>query len=146
MASLLVFFALLAGLALPVQAGVNAALSRGVGSPEWATVVSFAVGLVGIVAYVLVIRTRAPTPEELAALPAWAWTGGLLGAVYVTSVIFLAPRLGIALTMGLAVAGQLGGALVLDQLGAFGLEARPVTPSRAVGAVLLVAAVALIRR
>lgn len=146
MALLLVAFALLAGLSLPVQAGVNAALARGVGSPVMATVVSFAVGLVGIAAFALVSRVRAPASEELASLPAWAWTGGLLGAVYVTSVIFLAPRLGIATTMSLAVAGQLGGALVLDQLGAFGLDARPMTASRVVGAGLLVAAVVLIRR
>ncbi|MFO0582625.1 MAG: DMT family transporter [Anaeromyxobacter sp.] len=146
MAYLLVLFALLAGVSLPVQAGVNAALARGVGRPEWAGVVSFAVGLVGIAAYALVSRARVPTTAELAGIPGWAWTGGLIGAFYVTSVILLTPRLGLALTMGFAVAGQLVGALVLDQIGAFGLDARPVTLSRAVGVVLLVVSVLLIRR
>lgn len=143
---LLVLVALAAGVSLPVQAGVNAALARGVGRPEWAAVVSFAVGLVGIAAYALLSRARLPTGSALAAMPGWAWTGGLIGAFYVTSVILLTPRLGLTLTLGLSVAGQLVGALILDRIGAFGLEARPFTASRVVGVVLLVASTLLIRR
>jgi len=146
MAYLLILFALAAGVSLPVQAGVNAALARHLGRPEWAGVVSFAVGLLGIVAYALATRARAPTTAELGGVPGWAWTGGLIGAFYVTSIILLTPRIGITMTMGFAVAGQLIGALVFDQLGAFGLDARPITFSRALGVVMLIASVLLIRR
>jgi transporter family-2 protein len=77
--------------------------------------------------------------------PAWAWAGGALGAVYVSTVVPLTPRLGLAATLGLALAGQLGAALVLDRLGLLGLSQRPLTAPRVVGAALLLAGVVLIR-
>jgi transporter family-2 protein len=146
MALLLALFALAAGVGLPVQAGVNTALARHLGRPEWAAVTNFAVGLVGLCLWTLVSSARLPSPSQLAAVPGWAWVGGLLGAFYVTAVILLTPRLGLATTLGLLVAGQLAAALVFDRLGAFGVDARPITPARALGVALLIAAVALIRR
>jgi transporter family-2 protein len=82
----------------------------------------------------------------LSRAPWWSWAGGLLGAFYVSAITFLAPRLGVTETLALAVGGQMVAALAFDQLGALGLEIRPVTPSRLAGAALLVVAVVLIRR
>ncbi len=143
---LLVVLALAAGSALPVQAGVNAAIARYAGRAEWAGFISFAVGVVGLALWLAAARLAPPSALALSRAPWWAWLGGLLGAFYVTAVVFLTPRLGVAATLGLAVAGQMFGALVLDQLSAFGLAYRPVTPTRLAGAALLVAAVVLIRR
>ena len=143
---LLVLLALAAGSALPVQAGVNAAIARYAGRPEWAAFVSFAVGMVALGAWLAALRLTPPSAVALARAPWWAWTGGILGAFYVSAVVLLTPRLGVAATLGLAVAGQMVGALALDQLSAFGLAYRPVTPSRLAGAALLVVAVVLIRR
>ncbi len=143
---LLVVLALAAGSALPVQAGVNAAIARYAGRAEWAGFISFAVGVVGLALWLAAARLAPPSALALSRAPWWAWLGGLLGAFYVTAVVFLTPRIGVAATLGLAVAGQMIGALVLDQLSAFGLAYRPLTPSRLAGAALLVVAVVLIRR
>lgn len=143
---LLVIVALLAGALLPVQAGVNAEMGRHAGRPEWAAFVSFAVGLVALGAWLLVRQVAPPSGAALARAPAWAWIGGALGAFYVTAVILLTPRLGVATTLAVSVAGQLGAALVLDHLGLLGLAERPVTPLRLAGAALLVIAVLLMRR
>jgi transporter family-2 protein len=140
----LVFLALAAGAGLPFQAGVNAEMARYAGRPEWAALVNFAVGLVALAAWLA--ATRAPLPFALARAPAWAWTGGLLGAFYVTAVVILAPRLGVAATLALSIAGQMVGALLVDHYGLLGLAVRPVTAQRVVGAVLLVVAVVLVRR
>jgi transporter family-2 protein len=142
----LVLLALAAGAMLPLQAGVNAAIARYAGRAEWAAFISFAVGVVALGAWLAALRIAPPSGVALARAPWWAWAGGVLGAFYVSAVVLLTPRIGVAVTLGLAVAGQMVGALVLDQLGALGLAHRPMTPSRAVGAVLLVAAVVLIRR
>ncbi len=142
----LVARALAAGSALPVQAGVNAAIARYAGRPEWAGFISFAVGVVGLGIWLAAARIAPPSALALSRAPWWAWLGGLLGAFYVTAVVYLTPRLGVAATLGLAVAGQMVGALALDQLSAFGLAYRPLTPSRVAGAALLVAAVVLMRR
>jgi transporter family-2 protein len=142
----LVLVALVAGAALPVQAGVNAALGRYAGRPEWAAFVSFAIGLAGLAAWVVLRRTPPPTGATLAGAPGYAWTGGLIGAFYVTAIVYLTPRLGVAPTLVLTVAGQMATALLLDQWGAFGLPVRPISGTRVVGAALLVVSVLLIRR
>lgn len=142
----LVLVALAAGAGLPVQAGVNAAMARYVGRPEWAAFVNFAVGILALGAWLAALRLAPPPALAVARAPWWAWTGGFIGAFYVSAVVLLTPRLGVATTLGLAVAGQMVGALVIDQLGVLGLEIRPVTPARVAGAVLLVLAVVLIRR
>ncbi len=142
----LVVLALAAGAGLPVQAGVNAALARHVGRPEWAAFVNFAVGLVALAAWLFALRLAPPSALALARAPWWSWAGGILGAFYVSAITLLAPRLGVAATLGLAVAGQLVAALALDRVGALGLAMRPLTPSRLAGTALLVVAVVLIRR
>jgi bacterial/archaeal transporter family-2 protein len=60
--------------------------------------------------------------------------------------VWLTPRLGVAATLVLTVAGQMAAALLLDQWGAFGLMVRPLSATRMAGAALLVVAVLLIRR
>jgi transporter family-2 protein len=143
---LLVLLALAAGALLPLQAAINAALRTHAGRAEWAAVVSFAVGLLGLLAWVTASRQPAPALAALGRAPWWAWIGGLLGAAYVTLVILLTPRLGVAATLGLAVAGQMGAALAMDHFGWLGLAARPVSAAHLAGAALLVAGVVLLRR
>jgi transporter family-2 protein len=91
-------------------------------------------------------RASPPGADRLARAPWWGWTGGLLGAFFVTVVVLLAPRLGVATTLALAVAGQMAMALVIDQAGWFGVATRSIDLGRAAGAVLLVAGVVLLRR
>jgi len=146
METLLALAALAAGVGLAVQAGVNAAMGRYAGRAEIAAIVNFGVGLVALVGWAVASRVRWPSTATLAAAPPWAWLGGFLGAFYVSAAVLIVPRLGLALTLGLSVAGQLVGALLLDRIGAFGLVPRPMTPSRVVGVALLVVALVLIRR
>ena len=121
-------------------------MGRHVGRPEWAALVNFVVGLVALCGWLAATRAAWPTGAAVARAPWWAWTGGLLGAFYVTAVVLLTPRLGVATTLALGVAGQMAAALVMDHFGLLGLSVRPVTPGRVAGAALLVAGVVLIRR
>lgn len=138
--------ALIAGALMPLQAGVNAQLSRWVGSPAAAALVSFAVGALGLFAYCAVLRTQVPAWGALASSPWWVWVGGLLGAVFVTAAASLAPRLGAATFISLTIAGQMLVSILLDQFGLVGFAERPATPLRLFGALLLVAGVLLIRK
>ena len=142
----LVLLALAAGSGLAVQAGANATMARFAGRAEWAAMVNFVVGIAALGAWLALSRLRPPSAAQLAAAPWWSWAGGLLGAFYVTAVVLLAPRLGVATTMALAVAGQMGGALFIDHFGLLGMAGRAASPLRALGAALLVLGVVLIRR
>jgi transporter family-2 protein len=142
----LVLIALAAGAGLPLQAGINAAMGRHVGRPEWAAFVNFAVGIVALGAWLAALRLAPPPALAVARAPWWAWTGGLLGAFYVSAVVLLTPRLGVAATLALSVAGQMVAALAIDHFGALGLELRPISGTKLLGAALLVVSVVLIRR
>ncbi len=142
----LVVLGLAAGAGIPVQAALNTELRSYLGRPEWSAAVSFGVGLVGLLAFILLLRIPWPAAASAGRAPWWTFAGGLLGAFYVSAVIVLTARLGVATTLALTVAGQTAAALLLDHLGAFDLAVRHVTAGRLVGVVLLVAGVVLVRR
>jgi transporter family-2 protein len=87
-----------------------------------------------------------PSAAALKALPWYAWTGGLYGAVFVAMAAWAAPRLGVTLFLTVAIAGQLAAALYLDATGAFGLAKVGIGPVRLVGVALVLAGVVLVRR
>jgi transporter family-2 protein len=137
--------AMLVGGALTVQVGMNATLARVIGSPLWASAINFAIGLLALIGFATVFGSRAST-GELGQVPAWGWLGGLLGATYVASVTILGPRLGGMTMVALVIAGQLLVALVVDQYGILGYPQIAVTPTRLLGAALLLAGALLIMR
>lgn len=134
-----------AGALVTLQAGYNAQLGRALGHPLWATLVSFLIGLAGIVAVMMAMRVPAPALAPAAALPWWIWLGGLFGAIYVTAAIIFAPQLGAAVFMGAVVAGQMLASLLLDHYGLGGFPEKPATLARLAGAVLLIAGVFLLQ-
>jgi len=137
--------AMLVGGAQTVQVGMNATLARVIGSPVWASAVSFVVGLLALVGFAAVSGSRA-SAGSFGQVPAWAWMGGLLGACYVASVTIVGPRLGGMTMVALVIAGQLMVALVVDQFGILGYPQIAVTPTRLLGAVLLLAGALLVMR
>ena len=141
---LAILLAFAGGLMFSIQTAINADLGRRIGSPVWAAFISFAVGTAALTAAVL-IRRDPPSWTTLAGLPWLSWIGGLLGAAYVFIVVVATPRLGAAVVIGLAIAGQLLGSIALDHFGVLGLPEHPVNPWRLLGAALLVGGVLLIR-
>jgi transporter family-2 protein len=137
--------AALVGAGLTVQVGMNATVRLAIGSPMLAAIVNFVIGLAGLLIVALASGARW-TPGSAAAVPAWAWFGGLLGAAYVASTTVLGPRLGAATLLALTLAGQMAAALAVDHYGVIGFPQSPLTASRLLGAALLVAGVLLIMR
>jgi transporter family-2 protein len=140
---LLVLFALVAGLFLPVQAGVNTRLAHFVGGPVRASMVSFAIGAIVLFAVVLLFYRSGAVHARSA--PWWAWTGGLLGAFYVTATVVVPVRIGAAPFFGILVAAQLLMGLAIDRFGLIGFPERALSPGRIAGAVLLVAGALMVR-
>jgi bacterial/archaeal transporter family-2 protein len=144
--AILIFTAVLGGIVLTVQVGVNVQLRNSLGDPITSTFVSFVVGTIGLFVYALVTRAPWPSVSSLGQVPAWQWTGGLLGAIYVVSTILVGPRLGAATLLSLVVAGQMIAAMVLDHHGWLGFAAHAVNLWRVVGALLLIGGTVLILR
>jgi bacterial/archaeal transporter family-2 protein len=142
---LLVVLALAAGMCIPTQAGINARLSLWSHSPILAAAISFSVGTLVLIGYVLAARLALPPFGSLAEQPWWLWTGGLLGAFFVAVTIYLAPRLGATNMLAWVLAGQMLAALALDHFGLLGYPLHPLSLGRTAGVLLLVAGVLMIR-
>jgi bacterial/archaeal transporter family-2 protein len=140
-----VFLTAAAGALVAIQAPINSHLGKKVGTFQ-AAFVSFAVGtllLAGIVALAGGGFARVPEARHVT----WYYLlGGVLGAAYVTCVLLTVRTLGAGGVTAATIAGQLTMAVVLDQLGAFGLAKHPITAARVAGVALLVAGVFLIVR
>lgn len=132
------FIALIAGMAVPFQAGSNAALGRLLGHPLWATLVSLGVSVLMVIPALLVMRAPLPQLGALAQAPWWAWFGGVAGVAYITAALMLTPRLGAAGFIVCVIAGQVLSSLVIDQWGLMGLAQRPVNGLRLAGVGLIV--------
>jgi bacterial/archaeal transporter family-2 protein len=138
-------FALVAGAAIALQAGVNTELARWIGSPIRASFVSFVVGAIALGLLSAAILKPLPSGSRLADAPWWAWVGGLLGAFYVVGAVVTAPRLGAATLVAAVIAGQIVSSLLIDQFGWVGFREHPVSAGRLAGVALVFAGVALVR-
>ena len=136
---------LCAGGMIALQAPTNAMLSRAGGSPVLAALISFAVGTLTLLAVWLASGNR-PKAAAFAGLPPYAWLGGLYGAIYVAVAAYAAPKIGLATLITIGIAGQIAMALLLDHVGAFGLQRDPISLGRIAGALLVIAGVVLVRR
>jgi len=142
-------FAMLAvvfgGAATALQAPTNAKMMTAVGSPVNAAFVSFAVGTAALGILAVVLQTR-PDMAASRALPWYAWVGGLYGAVFVVAAAWGVPKLGVATTITLMVAGQLLLSLVLDHFGVMDVPKQPMNLGRIAGVALVLIGVLLVRR
>ena len=146
---LLVVLAALAGMILPMQPGINSMLQSKLGSAWVAALVSFTVGTLILLATVALLRVSAnpnilPDLPSIRSAPWWAWLGGLIGAIFVSSSIVLAPKLGAVLFVGAVVFGQMFSSVLLDQFGAVGYAKQSVNPGRLAGVLLILIGVAMI--
>ena len=144
-AALAIVAVVLAGGATAMQAPTNARLMTAVGSPVNAAFVSFAIGTAVLGLLALMMQSR-PDLTAARALPWYAWIGGVYGVVFVVAATWAVPRMGVATTVTLMVAGQLIVSLVLDHFGAFGVPKQPINLNRIVGIGLVVTGVLLARR
>lgn len=142
---LLISLALIAGAMMPLQSGVNSTLAQQGAGTIWASLISFLVGTVALFVVALLSRQEWPVLSQLKQAPWWAWSGGFMGALFVATAAFLAPRLGAATMMALFVAGQLTMSLILDHFGWATFPEHPINLWRALGVVMLFAGVLLIR-
>lgn len=143
---LFVLMALALGAILPLQAAINARLAKTAdNNPVMAAFVSFAVGTIALL-FFLMLTGQFKFGYASGHNPWWIWTGGLLGIFFVAGIVILLPKLGVALSFGLVVAGQMFAAVLFDQFGWMGQAVREISAGKIIGAILLIAGVILIRK
>jgi transporter family-2 protein len=138
--------AIVVGVSLASQAGVNSQLRTALATPIQAAFISFLIGTVVLGAITLVQNDKWFSASEAFNVPWWAWLGGLFGAFNIAMSIYLAPKVGaVALAVSL-VCGQVIASIFYDQYGLMGYPKIEVSLNRIIGAVFLVVGVIMVSK
>jgi len=133
-----------AGGLIALQAPINGRFGREIGAFPAASV-SFALGLAALLTLVTV-RGEVGRIGEATSVSWWYLTGGILGAVYVTTALVTVGTLGAGPVVAATIAAQLSVSLVVDQFGWLGVKRDPITVGQLAGVALLALGVFLIVR
>jgi bacterial/archaeal transporter family-2 protein len=125
-----------------VQAAVMGELGERVGivpAVAFSVLVAFLLGLATLLVWERSFSgVRAAFHE-----PAWLWVGGLMSIYIVLAITVGPPRIGVAATVGVVIAGNLVSAAVIDRYGLFGQDVIPIDRWRLLGLLLLAVGAAL---
>ena len=141
--AVIVLMALAAGALLAAQGPIFARSASYAGGSLQAATLAFAVALAALLLLSL-FGSGLPKASGLVRMPAWLWSGGLIGLTMVLLTLYAVPRIGVASFVAAVVCGQLLAAMAYDHTGAFGLALRPIGLKDLAGALLLLAGLALL--
>lgn len=138
--------ALCVGGLLPIQGALNAHLGKSLNHPLQATFISFFGAIIVLLLLLMALHPAWPSIVQLKTTPAIYYTGGFYGVIFVTTILVLAPRIGIANTLVATIIGQLIVSVTLDHFGVFGLQRLPLNAYRLLGCLGLVVSLYLIQK
>ena len=136
-------WALLAGAFIPLIGILNARVGRSLGEPIYATVIVFFVAILIALLVSVIFGKNSLTTQNLLSLAPFDLGAGLIVAFYVISATVLAPKIGVANFIVMAVSSQILFSLMIDHFGLFGAPIKPVDLTKIFGAGLLLLGVAI---
>ena len=117
----------------------NGALQTAFG-PALSMLILHATGTLVVIALLLIKRASFERKERI---PPYLFSSGALGVVLVFLNNTTVASIGLTLTIGLGVIGQLILSSLVDHYGLFGLERRSTNPKKIAGLLLILAGVAV---
>jgi transporter family-2 protein len=131
-----------AGIAGSVQISLMSRLGERIGVLE---ALGFSAALTAVLAFVLLLLARQTVVGYARAFhqPWWMLGGGVMGLLIVFTVTYAGPRIGVAATVGILIAGQLAMGAAIDRWGLFRSERIPLHWPRLLGIGLLAIGAAL---
>ena len=134
--------AVAAGLAGSVQIGLMSRLGERIGVVE---ALAFSTALTAGIALVILVLARGSVAgfERAVHQPWWMLLGGVMGLIIVFTVTYSGPRIGVAATVGILIAGQLAMGAAIDRWGLFGSDRIALHWPRLIGIALLAVGAAL---
>ena len=126
----------IAGGFVALQAPINSMLGKQVGTFQ-AAFVSFTLGTIVLALIAGLVAGGYGTIGQARELTWYYLTGGLLGAIYVTTVLVTVRSLGAGGVVAATITGQLTMSVLADHFGWLGVTRDPVSALKLVGVVLL---------
>jgi bacterial/archaeal transporter family-2 protein len=134
--------AVAAGLAGSVQVAMMSRLGERIGVLE---ALAFSAAVTAGLAFVVLVLAHQSVAgfERAVQQPWWMLLGGVMGLIIVFAITYAGPRIGVASTVGILIAGQLVMGAAIDRWGLFGSERIALHWPRLLGIALLAAGAAL---
>lgn len=132
-----------AGIAVPVLAALNANLGRSLGNPMLA--VTLLCGVAFCTALVLMWLGTAGATARSWPTNVSSYLGGVLFVLYIGSITYSAPRIGLGNAVFFVLLGQLFCAALIDHFGWFSTIGSQISVKRAAGLVVMAFGVYLAR-
>jgi transporter family-2 protein len=130
-------WAALAGALIPVMAALQGTLGRTLQSPLHASLIAVGMSFLAVGLVFAAFRPALPASALIAAVPPFAWAGGMAMAFYAISATFLAPRFGVGNFVMCVVVAQLAMSTLIDQFGLFGAPIHTIDLKRVAGLMML---------
>ncbi|BDD00352.1 DMT family transporter [Persicobacter psychrovividus] len=139
--------AVLIGAIASIQVGVNSSLKLTTGNALYATFTNFTVGWIAVFILVLIESkgNLGMVFGTILSADKWKLVGGLLGASFVTSLVIIAPKIGMTSTLTLVIAGQIILAMILDHFGWLGMHQQPISWMKIIGVMIMVVGVYIVQ-
>ena len=139
-------FVLLAGLAQPFQAAMNAKMNKATGSPAWPVMMAFVpAAMLVLIAWATYVLPRGRGMGILES-PWYVWLSGPIGILLIMSALIAVPISGAGLVIVVMVFGQAVASLVLDHNGWMGVKTVPISPWRVGGVLMILGGVLLMQK
>jgi bacterial/archaeal transporter family-2 protein len=134
--------AVTAGLAGSIQVALMSRLGERIGVLE---ALAFSTALTAAIACVVLLLARQSVAgfERAVHQPWWMLLGGVMGLIIVFAITYAGPRIGVAATVGILIAGQLAMGAAIDRWGLFGSDRIALHWPRVLGIALLAVGAAL---
>jgi bacterial/archaeal transporter family-2 protein len=134
--------AVAAGLAGSIQVALMSRLGERIGVLE---ALGFSASVTAGLAVLILLLARQSLAGFARAVhqPWWMLLGGVMGLIIVFTVTYAGPRIGVAATVGILIAGQLAMGAAIDRWGLFGSERIALHWPRVLGIGLLAIGAAL---
>lgn len=134
---------LVAGAGIPVMAAMNAQIGIQFQSPIAAVAL---LCVVALCASSLLLLTQSSTQWQFSKVPPWYYLCGLLFILYIGSITYTAPVIGLANAIFFVLLGQIVASAVIDHFGLFNSVPYPFDLKRFAGILLIVLGIYLARK
>lgn len=134
---------LFAGTGIPIMAAMNSQVGLQLQSPIAAVVI---LCVVALFASLTLLMTQPNANWQIASIPPWYFLSGILFIVYIGSITFTAPIIGLGNAIFFVLLGQLIASSVIDHYGLFNSAPYSFDIKRLLGIALIVAGIYLARK
>jgi len=138
----LIAMMLFIGLILSLHLTMNAQVGAIIKNPKVGNAIFWVIGAATALAIGL-ISWDAEAISRLKEVPIWLLTAGMMGAGLVFGIAWIVPQLGAGTAFVLLIAGQVLTGLVISHYGLLGSPVEPITLTKVLGVILLVAGTAI---